>query len=145
MNTTIQQLRTTIYNKLNTLTWAGKPLVEVLDYNTIDKTWFPYAVFEPLSMTSDVQDNCSNMRTYTFDINIYQELETAWRQWAINILTNCFQQITDLFDSDFTLWWLCEWWVLPSSGEFGQIIMWDGMICFANIKISCKVLHNINF
>lgn len=142
MNTTIQDLRTAIYNKLNTLTWAWNPIVEVLDYNTIDKTGFPYVVFEPLNMTSEVQDTCSNMRTYTFDINVYQEL-SQWRQEAINIVTNCFQRITDLFDADYTLWWLCQWWVIPSNWEFWQIINWDGMICFVNVRISCKVLHNI--
>lgn len=143
--TKIQDLRTSILTKLTTLTGTGKPLVEVLDYNTLDKTGFPYAVFEPLSLTSEVLDSCNNARTYIFDIYVYQEVQTAWRDWAIDILTNCFQEITDLFDADYTLWWLCQGWVSPTAWEFGQIINWDGMICFANIKLSCKVLHNIIF
>jgi hypothetical protein len=75
--TKIQDLRTSILAKLTTLTGTGKPLVEVLDYNTLDKTGFPYAVFEPLSLTSEVLDSCNNARTYTFDIYVYQEVQTA--------------------------------------------------------------------
>ena len=141
--TNLLTLKTAILNKLNTLTWEGQPLVEVLDYHSIDKTGFPYVSFESSSLESDILDTCSNMRNYIFDIYIYQDITTPWRQQAKEIIDNCFDKICNLFDNDYNLWGLCEGWIIPTNWEFGQFVDGEGSLLFAKISLNCKTIHNI--
>jgi len=136
-------LRTAVDTKLNTLVWTWKPLVEVFDYHTLDNTGFPYVTFEPSSLDSSFEDTCNNLRNYTFDVFIYQEITCQWRQGALNILINSFQQIIDAFDEDYTLWGAADAWVNAVWGEFWQLVNEDWKTLFANIKINAKFLANL--
>lgn len=136
-------LRTKINDKLNTLTGTWKPLVEVFNYHTLENTWYPFVTFEPASLVWEFEDTCNNMRTYTFDVFLYQEITWNGRQEALNILLNAFKQIIDEFDKDYTLWGIAEWWVNAVSGDFWQLVSADWKILFANLKIICKLLTNI--
>ena len=138
----LSTLRTAIDTKLKTLVWAWKPLVEVFNYHTLDNTGFPYVTFEPSSLDSAFEDTCNNFRNYTFDVFIYQEITTTWRQEALNNLINSFQQIIYAFDEDYTLWGTAEI-VNAVWGDFWQLVNEDWKTLFANIKINANILTNI--
>ena len=141
----IVTLRTAINTKLNTLTWAWKPLAVVFDYHTLENSWqFPYVTFEPSGLDSEFLDTCNNFRKYTFDIFLYQEITKNWRDTALWILLNSFKEIINAFDKDYTLWWEVEGWINAVWGEFWQLVWWDWKMLFVNIKLVCKIIVNIN-
>ena len=143
--TNILELRTLIENKLKTLTWTWKPIAVVFDYHTLENNWeYPYITFEPASLSWEYLDTKNNLRTYVFDIFIYQEIVWRWRDKALEVLLNAFKQVVQAVDEDFTLGWKVDWWIEASSWDFWQIVSWDWKILFANIKLSCKIIVDIS-
>jgi len=140
----ILTLRSAIDTKLKTLTGSNQPLAVVFDYHTLknDGQW-PYVSCEPSSLTSEYLDTVNNFRSYTFDIFIYQEITTKWRDLALWILLNAFNDIINIFDKDFTLWWVVDWGINAVEWDFGQLISADWKILFANIKLICKISKDI--
>lgn len=70
----LSQIRDKIKEKLDTLVGINKPFVSVASYHTQDNVGYPYATFEPTDFSAVVLDNCDNIRTYNFDVVIYQEV-----------------------------------------------------------------------
>lgn len=59
--------------------------------------------FEPTTFQADILDNCSNIRTYNFDIVIYQEISVEGRKDSLDIVVRSIEDIIDLFDKNYTL------------------------------------------
>ena len=137
-------IRTAIKSKLDTLTGTWKPIVEVFDYHTLNSAGFPYVTFEPSNLDSNFQDTCNNLRSYSFDIFIYQNILDENRQTALNVLTNVFDEIINAFDKDYTLWWIADGGVNAVWWDIGQLVDENGATLFANIKIIVNILYNVN-
>ena len=140
----ILTIRQKIKDKLTTLVWTWKPLVEVFDYHTIDCDWYPYVSFESTWLNRDFEDTCNNMRTLNFDLYVYQNLLNNDRQTAVSDLYNAVQNIIDTFDKDYTLWGTAEWWVNARNVEFWAIISDKSETLIAIIKLEVKTLYFIN-
>ena len=100
----IQTISNKLLNIFSNYTGTGKPFVTVLDYHTLENTGYPYLTFEPVEFRGEILDSCTNIRTYTFQILIFQEItETGGRQEAKEIITKSVDEITTILDQDFTL------------------------------------------
>ena len=71
MSTDFVDLRAAIETKLNTIT----ELAEVKDFHGENFDGFPAATFEPAGNVSQLFTNDDNMRRYSFDIVLHQEME----------------------------------------------------------------------
>jgi hypothetical protein len=60
-------------------------------------------MFEPSEMSSVYEDTANNYRNFVFQIVIVQEMNQISRGEAMDILLNCFEQMIDAFDKDWTL------------------------------------------
>lgn len=137
----IQDIRSAIKTKLDTLKVVWKPLAFVYDYFTTKAEWYPVAMFEPVDLTSETDNTCENKRDYQFRIFVLQEMTIKTREEAINLVLDSFQEIIDAFDKDWTLWGeVLE--VKPVPWSFGQWEQekWD--VYYASIDIVCMVLYN---
>ena len=125
----------TISDKLKTLfeTLKGtkKPFVNVLDYHTLDNTWYPYLTFEPIQFNATILDSCNNERTYVFELLIFQEeTETGWRKDAKEILTKAMDDVIDILDKNYTLDWAVlyvqpvSWTITPFITNTWKVLVW---------------------
>lgn len=139
------ELRDKIYDKINTLTGTWWDLAVVFKYHTLESDGqYPYITFEPVDLNSEFLDTCTNLRSYTFDVFLYQVIIDKDRETATDILYSLFEQVIQMFDEDYTLNWEVDWGIQAVGWEFGQIVYGDGETLFANIKIICKVTSSIN-
>jgi hypothetical protein len=100
----IQKLSDKLKEKLDTLKWNNKPFVNVIDYHTLENTWYPYLCFECIEFNANILDNCNNIRTYIFEILIFQEITKSWwRQEATKIIYKSLNDVINLVDINFTL------------------------------------------
>jgi len=140
--TKLKDIRLKVMEKLNTLKWVWKPFDFIYNYHTLEGEGFPYVSFEPFQLNQDIQDTQNNKRSYLFDVFIYQEMNNRTREEALNILIDCFEEVIDLFDTDFTLWWSVIQ-VIPVFWEFAAVEHWKWKIMFSNLQLNIEVLKNI--
>ena len=69
-------LRTSIEDKLRSLTGDGEPLAYVYPYHKLGMDGYPSATFEPSALSSEFATTKDNHRTYAFDIIVHQELSS---------------------------------------------------------------------
>jgi hypothetical protein len=101
----IQKISDKLKILLDTLKWNNKPFVNVIDYHTLENTWYPYLCFECIEFNANILDNCNNIRTYIFEILIFQEITKSWwRQEATKIIYKSLNDVINLVDINFTLW-----------------------------------------
>lgn len=98
----IKELENKIKEKLESI----NEIKQVFDFYKFDFDWFPYAWLELVEIKWKKLDTCSNIRTYTFWILVFQETSSIWRKKAKEIIYNIFDKIILAFDSDETLNWL---------------------------------------
>jgi hypothetical protein len=60
-------------------------------------------MFEPSELQSQYEDTDNNYRNYIFQIVIVQEMNKITRSEAMEIILNCFENMINAFDVDFTL------------------------------------------
>lgn len=135
----IQDVRNAIQTKLNELTGEWKPFVQSSNYFTQKAVWFPFVMFEPAEMSSVYEDTANNYRNFVFQIVIVQEMNQISRGEAMDILLNCFEQMIDAFDKDWTLWWVVQM-VDATNGEFGEIDMEKWPCLYLSSNLNCRVL-----
>jgi hypothetical protein len=73
------------------------------DIHTENTTGYPYATFEPSGHTNEMYTTNDNLREYTFDIIIYQELTKAGRDLAIENLAKAVDAVVTALDTNTTL------------------------------------------
>lgn len=137
-------LKEKIKTELDTLKWTNKPFVEVFDYHTMANVGYPYVSFEPTDFQAVILDNCNNMRTYNFDIIIYQEISKEWREDSLDIVIKSIEDIIDLFDKNYTLDWLVQWGTQPISCDFFTLTEANWKTLWARIRLACNVIQSIH-
>ena len=106
--------------------------------------WFPALSFEPDKLDSSSLDSCNNQRDYVFKVVLEVESNIKTRDQALNLLIDCFDDVLNAIDIDYTLWGLCEWWVDPVSADFVMAKVEESWAVLAVIfDIHCKTLKNI--
>lgn len=135
----IQDVRNAINTKLSSLTWEGKVFQAYSNFYTQKASWFPFVMFEPTEMSSEYEDTANNYRNFTFNVVIVQEMNQITRGDAMDILLNCFEQMIDAFDTDWTLWGVVQQ-VDATDGEFGEIDMEVWPCLYLSSSLSCRVL-----
>lgn len=99
-----QQISDAILAKLEALEGAGQPFQAVFDFHTLETTGYPYACFEPVEFRAEILDTCRNLRTYTFQILVFQEVtETGGRKEAKEIIVKAMDGVISALDADYTL------------------------------------------
>lgn len=138
----------TLSNKLkalfDTLKGTWKPFVSVFDYHTLENTWYPYLSFEPIWFEAEIADTCNNMRTYVFQVLIFQEItETGWRLEAKEIIMKSVDDVVHILDANYDLDWLVSM-VQPVWATIKPFIInnWKALVCEMTINI--KVIEFIN-
>lgn len=138
----------TLSDKLKTiLEWlkgTDKPFVSVLDYHTLENTWYPYLTFEPIWFDAEFLDNCNNIRNYVFQLLIFQEItETGGRKEAKEIITKSIDQVVELIDKNWTLDWTVNM-VKPVNATIKPFAIsnWKALVC--EMAINIKVVEFIN-
>lgn len=122
---------------------ANKPFVEVYDYHTLETTGFPYLTFEPISREAVVSDTCTNLRTYTYQVLIFQEItETGWRNEAKEILIKWVDEIITALDKDYTLSNTVNM-VKPVAGTITPYVTQWGKAMVAEITVDIEVFADI--
>lgn len=140
----ISQIRTSIKAKLTSLNTPTAVFWFISDIIDVQPTGYPAIYFEPDKLESSVLDTSNNERNYIFKIIIEQEAVQKTRDEALTILINVFDKVIDAFDTDFTLWWLCEWWVEPMGADFVMAKIWETWAILAVIfDLHCKTFKKI--
>lgn len=140
----IENLSNKILENLNTLKGTWKPFVDVFDYHNLESNGYPYVAFELVDFLAEIGDNCSNMRTFVFDIYIFQEIASDNdRQESKDIIYKAMDDVIKLFDENFTLDWLATGGVEPIGWTIVPFITQSGKALVATIRLNCKVLQSI--
>lgn len=137
----------TISDKLNTLfqtlKWVGKPFVEVLDYHTLENTWYPYMTFEPVWFEAKIADTCSNERTYIYQLLIFQEITASGgRKVAKETIVNAIQTIIKLIDTNYTLDWTVTM-VQPVGWTISPFLINNGKALVCEMTINIRTIEFI--
>lgn len=140
----ISQIRTKIKEKLDGLNSPTAIFWFVSDIIDVQPTGYPAIYFEPDKLEWSILDSCNNERNYIFKIIIEQEAIKKSKEDALDILINVFDKVIDGFDSDYTLWWLCEWWIDPMNADFVMAKIWETWAILAVIfDLHCKTYKKI--
>jgi len=140
----IQDIRTAIKTKLDSMKWTGQPFANVYNFFTTKPSWYPFVMFEPWKIESEYEDTDNNYRNYIFKIVIVQEMNNvADRGVALDILLNCFERTTDAFDIDYTLGGVVAQ-VDAMEWDFWEIDMEGWPALFVTFNIACRVLFSIS-
>lgn len=130
---TFVALSTAIKTKLEAVT----ALKKVYDYHTSNLDGFPAASFEPSSHENAFYTNDDNLRSYVFDIIIYQEFNTVTRSVAIGYLKAAVDAVITAFDADYNLSGACDF-CMPIPSNFGEITDAGGNVLYAQMSLVCK-------
>ena len=136
---TIQNVRSAIKSKLDTLTWEWKCFAWDSNIFTQEVTWFPFVMFEPVELQSQFADTANNYRDFIFNIVIVQEMNQISRADAMDIVLNCFEKMIDAFDQDFTLWGVVNQ-VDATQGNFWEMDLWKWPCLYLASNLNCRVL-----
>ena len=136
---TIQNVRSAIKSKLDSMSWEWKCFAWVSNVFTQDVSWFPFVMFEPVELQSEFADTANNYRDFIFNIVIVQEMNQISRSDAMDIVLNCFEKMIDAFDQDFTLWGVVQQ-VDATQGNFWEIDLWKWPCLYLSSNLNCRVL-----
>lgn len=116
----------------------------ISDTFTITPDGYPAATFELASFDGEFLDVCTNIRNFTFNIDI---LEKVWkdrtRAEAKTIIYNCLDQIIEKFDGEQDLWnnLVVIWKV--TNGQMGTFVESEGQVLALTINLILTVNNSI--
>jgi hypothetical protein len=133
MSTDFVDIRAAITTKLNSIDNFGS----VKDYHTDNVDGYPAVTFEPSGNEAELFTNEDNLRRYSFDIIIHQELENIGRDEAIDILSAAVDATLTAFDADFNLGGVCDFcFALPST--WGEYTSGKAAVKYAMLTLVCN-------
>jgi hypothetical protein len=133
MNTTWASLRTAIASKLATIT----QLKGYTNYHAEGGfSGFPFVTFEPSSSDNTMFTNTDNLRGYSWDLYVFQEIENCGRAAAVGYLINAVDAIIAAFDSDPTLSGACHY-CIPVPTYFSEIVIGSATMKYAKLTLVC--------
>ena len=109
----------------------------IYNYHTADLDGFPAVTFEPSSHENVFYTNDDNLRSYVFDIIIYQEFNTINRQTAVDHLRECVDAVITAFDAAYNLSGAVDF-CLPIPSSWGEITDAGGNVLYASMSLVCK-------
>lgn len=95
----------TIKSKLSTVLSGVSGIKNVYAYNKGQLEGYPSAVFAGVRLDDQYLDTYNNVREWTFDIKVYQEMEASGigASNAESYLDTLFDSIVDTIDKNYTL------------------------------------------
>lgn len=111
-------------------------LQEVFDYHTTNLPGFPAATMEPSDGEDEMLTTVDNLRHYSFDIVVHQEMTVAGRQEAKNILMAAVDAIITAFDEDWSLGGAVQE-VIPLPSKWGTYEAGNASVMFATLQVKC--------
>ena len=139
---------TILKNKIKTKLDGITKLQEVSDDPKLDFSGYPSAVIIPSDDDSDYETNQENLRIYSFDVNLFYEVQASGIGAALDALYDLADDVMDLFDKDQTLSGISlptdytMIAVLPVSGGWGEIP--DTKLITKVIKLKIKISVDIS-
>ena len=127
-----------VYNKLAGVT----ELQNVQRVHTTNLPGFPAATFEPSEGENQMEDTVNNLRHYSFDVVLHQEMTVAGREEAKNILMAAVDAVITAFDEDFTLGGAVHS-VIPLPSLWGTYRAGNASVMYATLKVKCMLLVNV--
>lgn len=136
MPTDFTNLRPLILTKLSGIS----ALVAAYDKHTENVSGYPCATFEPASGNNQYYTNTDNLREYSFDIIIYQEMKVAGRDAALDNLCIAVDAVVAAFESDTTLRISggCHY-VKAVNSDWGEFVNKAGPVKYAKLVLVCGV------
>jgi len=139
-----QILNDALKAQLDTLKGSWKPFVSVIDHHTLENTWYPYLSFENIGFEAEILDNCTNLRTYTFEVYIFQEITETWgRDEAKEIIYKCMDDVIDLLDKNYTLWLESVKHTRPVGWTLEPLILTNGKCLVGRIQVNIETYNSI--
>lgn len=132
----------TIEAAINTKLSSINQLQNVQRVHKTNLPGFPAATFEPSGNENRMEDTISNLRHYSFDVVVHQEITVAGREEAKNILMDVLDAIIAAFDSDFTLGGVVHS-VMPLPAAWGTYQAGNASILYATLEVKCMLLVNV--
>jgi len=126
---------------LNTLKGTGKPFTEVYDYITLEGETYPYCCFEATEFSAVTLDNCSNERTYTYEIVVLQEASS--RKNAKDIIQKSIDDIIEVIDKNRTLGLSEVKRVEPVSGRIEPFIIKNGKTLVGTLIVNVITYYEL--
>ncbi|KKM92195.1 hypothetical protein LCGC14_1220830 [marine sediment metagenome] len=109
----------------------------VADFHDANLTDFPAATFDLSLADSEFITNKENLRTMTYEIVLYQEVEVLGLAEAKDLLDALAIKVIDLFETDFNLGGEVDW-CQPLVGPRGQFKSPIGQVFFQTLTLECK-------
>lgn len=116
-------------------------LTAAYDYHTEVVSGYPAASFEPTGNTNEIYTTAENLREYSFEIYIQQEISVAGRQAAIANLRKAVDAVITAFDTDDTLMSSGgAHYVRALPSDWGEFVGQSGPIRFAKLTLTIGYL-----
>lgn len=129
---------TTLRPLIQTILSGVTELVTSYDYHTENTTGYPYASHEPSILGNTYFTTTDNLREYTFDIILYQEMTKAGRDQCITSLSAAVDAVVTAFDTDTTLRSSGGMDIIEAiPGQWGEYENKGGPIKFAQMTLVC--------
>lgn len=126
-------LQSAVVAKLQTVS----ELANVFASHRENPTGFPSASCEPSSHENVIYTNTDNLRSYIFDVIIYQEFSTISRDEAVQILAKATDAVITAFDTDYNLGGACDF-CLALPGAWGFFESGNANVIYAQLTLTCK-------
>lgn len=135
-------LRDKINVILTTLTGAGQPLYAVHNAHNYVPDGFPYATLGPSELPSDFGDTADNLRTYSFDIYVWHNVESVnvGEAAALNAVMDAVDNIVDALDADPSLTGTADGGCYPTSASIRTFDSPNGVMIGAKITVKAQKL-----
>jgi hypothetical protein len=131
-----------IKEKLDGLKGAGKPFEFVYRGHRSIVEGYPCVSYQVKRKTDEFLDNADNIRTFTYQVIILQEIESLGVEGAYERLLNCVEQVLNTFDDDYTLGG--EALVVKSTPfDMDFITSPNGEVLFADVRLSIDTFYNL--
>lgn len=126
-------MRPEVKTKLDGIT----ELATVYDYHAFNFSGFPAATFEPSGHEADFITVDDNVRTYGFEVIIWQEIEKVGRDEAVRILAAAVDAVVTAFDGDYNLNGTADF-CLAVPSVWGEATTGEGATLFATLNLQCR-------
>ena len=107
------------------------------DFHDADITGYPAATFDISDDDSEFLTNKENIRTITYQIVLYQEVENLGLAESKDLLSAVAIKVIDKFESDFNLGGEVDW-CIPLGGPRGQFDSPNGQVYFQTLSLQCR-------
>jgi len=94
---------TKIKNQIKTILDGVDKLQEVKDDPSLEFSGYPAATIIPSEQESDYETESENLRVYSFDVHLYQEVQAGGLSAALDTLYDLADDVFDAFDKDSTI------------------------------------------